>query len=35
MGALACDEATRLAAGGPFSIVSTVGGNAPHDLVAA
>lgn len=35
MGALACEEATRLAAGGPFSIVRTVGGNAPHELVAA
>lgn len=28
IGSLACAEATRLAAGGPFSIVSTVGANA-------
>ena len=28
IGASACEEATRLAAGGPFSIVSTVGANA-------
>lgn len=28
MGQTACAEATRLAAGGPFSIVSTVGANA-------
>lgn len=28
IGFLACAEATRLAAGGPFSIVSTVGANA-------
>jgi len=27
-GPLACEEATRLAAGGPFSIVATVGANA-------
>lgn len=35
MGALACSEATRLAAGGPFSIVKTAGRNAPSDLEAA
>jgi len=28
MGATACSEATRLAAGGPFSIVATIGANA-------
>lgn len=28
IGSLSCAEATRLAAGGPFSIVSTVGANA-------
>lgn len=28
IGSLACAEATRLAAGGPFSIVSTIGANA-------
>jgi hypothetical protein len=28
MGTLACEEATRLAAGGPFAIVTTTGANA-------
>lgn len=30
LGSRACAEATRLAAGGPFEIVSTVGANAPE-----
>lgn len=34
-GALACEEATRLAAGGPFSIVTSKGANAPHEMEAA
>lgn len=32
MGPLACNEATRLAAGGPFAIVASAGANAPREL---
>jgi hypothetical protein len=35
IGSAACEEATRLAAGGPFSIVPSKGANAPHEMEAA